>query len=256
MSVFERKKKPVTPTVGGGSNFNAPVLAFINMTTVLKDSDISPVIQALQVQVSAHLAPIWDVTATLVQVPTGGTPPPGSWHMYLLDNSDVAGALGLHDVTNEGNPLGKCFVKTTMDAGDAWTVCASHETLELICDAQINTVKQVGDSEFWALEVADTCESDQYGYTINGILVSDFVYPAWWGGPSDGKYDYMGHVTAPLQILDGGYIGAWTPSTGWGIRTAKLANAKTLLSSRAPVGSRRERRSVPRSQWVVSTNKF
>ncbi len=256
MSLFSRKKPSPAPAPGPVSVTGGPTIAYINLTSALKDSEIAPVIQALQLQVSQHFGPAWDLNATLVQVPAGGTPPAGSWHMYLLDNSDTAGALGLHDITAEGLPLGKCFVKTTMDAGDAWTVCLSHETLEQLADPTINKVFQVGDSEFWAAEVSDTCEADQYGYQVNGILLSDWVYPAWFGGPSDGRFDYMGHVKHALEILPGGYIGAWTPNTGWGIRTNKTADQKTLVSSRAPVGSRRERRSVPRSQWTRSTYKF
>jgi hypothetical protein len=38
-------------------------------------------------------------------------PAPDSWWLVFLDNSDQAGALAYHDLTNEGLPLSKVFVK-------------------------------------------------------------------------------------------------------------------------------------------------
>ena len=32
----------------------------------------------------------------------------------------------------------------------------------------------------YAYEVCDACEADQFGYDIDGVLVSDFVFPSWF----------------------------------------------------------------------------
>jgi hypothetical protein len=37
-------------------------------------------------------------------------PAPDGWWLVFLDNSDQAGALAYHDLTNEGLPLSKVFV--------------------------------------------------------------------------------------------------------------------------------------------------
>ena len=55
-----------------------------------------------------------------------------------LDDSDQASALGYHDMTSEGLPLGKVFGTTNLKFGTNWTVTASHELLEMLGDPSIN----------------------------------------------------------------------------------------------------------------------
>jgi hypothetical protein len=93
-------------------------------------------LQPCQRQVSEHFAPTWGVDATLNLVVAGAKPLPGSWWLVILDDSDQAGTLGYHDLTDEAMPLGKVFVKTAQAAGIKWTVTASHELLELLADRQ------------------------------------------------------------------------------------------------------------------------
>src|SRR2546425_8365467 len=109
-------------------------IAVINATSdvVLSDAEAAPAVNALQEQVTSDFAPVWGTDADLTFVPRGQTPPAGSWWLSLLDSSDQANALGYHDLTSEGLPLGKAFVKTDKDEGLAWTVTASHELLEML----------------------------------------------------------------------------------------------------------------------------
>ena len=80
--------------------------------------------------------PIWGVDADLVFVPLGEKPPKGDWWVVILDDSDEGGALGYHDVTDEGLPLGKVFAGTDILYGISWTVTASHEILEMLENIQ------------------------------------------------------------------------------------------------------------------------
>jgi len=36
------------------------------------------------------------------------------------------------------------------------------------------------DGKIYALEVCDAVESDKLGYEIDGVMVSDFITPAWF----------------------------------------------------------------------------
>jgi hypothetical protein len=230
-------------------------VAVINGSSLVTDAQLALVVAALQIQVTRDFAPIWGVHAKLTQIPTGQVPPPTSWWLSILDTSDTAGALGYHDITPTGLPLGKVFVKTTQDAGDQWSVTASHEILEMLADPEINlcVFNQSSNSagRIYAMEVGDPCESDQFGYTINGVLVSDFITPAWFGTGSTGPFDFQSHITTPFQLLAGGYVGFFDVSTGggWQQLTARLGE----LKARAPIGSRRERRRISRDEWVRST---
>ena len=75
---------------------------------VRTDAEIRPVVEALRKQVSNDFRPAWGVDAKLNFV--GNAPPPdGTWWLAILDDSDQAGALGYHDLTPDGLPIGKVF---------------------------------------------------------------------------------------------------------------------------------------------------
>lgn len=234
-------------------------VTLINASTVLQDSQVQAVLQALQTQVSQHFAPAWGVDADLAFVPHGATPAPGSWWLTLLDNSDQAGALGYHDLTDQGLPLGKVFAGTDIQVGNKWTVTASHELLEMLGDPDINLAAYVqrdgGAMLLYAYEVCDACEDDQFGYPINGVTVSDFVFPAWFESsraPQSTQFDYQSGINQPFQLLSGGYISVFDTSNNNGWTQVVGQEQDSRYSMRAPVGSRRERRRTPRSQWMRS----
>lgn len=218
-------------------------VAITNESTKMADADVQKVCAALQRQVSGDFAPLWNVDATVQFFPKGKQPKDW-WWLVLLDTSDQAGALGYHDVTNAGLPLGKAFVGSDIQYGYSPSVTVSHELLEMLGDPQINRVFQMGSQQFGAYEACDACEADQYGYTIDGVQVSDFVTPEWFGDFS-GKgvtFDFKKHVKKPMALLPGGYIGIWTPGAGWTQKTAE--GEAPHVHARARVGSRRERRRV------------
>lgn len=252
-STVEAAVKVEGDAVAALSRRNGPNISVINRSTVVTDADVIVAVQSLQVQVSRDFAPVWGLDAKLSFVPTGGIPPANQWQLVILDNADQAGALGYHDWTAEGLPIGKVFAKTDMDNKSSWTVTASHELLEMIADPDIVRCVLI-DSRLYALEVADAPEDDQFGYQIGGVLVSDFCYPTWFEpswAPNQTQFDYGKHITQPFQLLPGGYIGYLdiTNSSGWQQLTL---NQKPMRKARAPIGSRRERRRIPRSQWLKS----
>ncbi|MFF2507716.1 hypothetical protein ACFVTY_30725 [Streptomyces sp. NPDC058067] len=58
------------------------------------------------------------------------------------------------------------------------------------------------------VEVADPSEAPENGYTINGLLVSDFFTPHFYDpvAAPGVRYSFTGAVDAPHKILPGGYI--------------------------------------------------
>ena len=234
-------------------------IAVINSSTVLTDQQIQAAIPALQKQVHRDFAPAWGIDADLTFVPSGSKPAPGSWWLVILDNSDEAGALGYHDVTNEGLPLGKVFAKTDLTNGYIWTVTASHELLEMLGDPEINLTVFVQPSPsqgiLYAYEVCDACEADNFGYKIDGVTVSDFVYPAWFESfrkQNSTQFDHKKHIHKPLQLLAGGYIGVFDVTGGSGWQQVTAEKGHFTYAMRSPVGSRRERRRTTRNRWMAS----
>ena len=234
-------------------------ISVINASTLLADNEIQPVVDALQQQVTNDFRPAWGIDAELAFVPSGATPPPGTWWLTILDDSDQAGALGYHDLTGDGMPLGKVFAGTDLKYGNSWSVTASHELLEMLADPNINLTVFVQNANttgtLYAYEVCDACETDNLGYKIGNVLVSDFVFPSWFEdfrAPGSTQFDQTRQIQAPLQLLPGGYIGIFNVNdgSGWTQITAEKKLTETL--NRGNVGSRRERRNTPRSMWVHS----
>lgn len=233
-------------------------IAIFNSSTVLTDDQVKAAVPALQTQVSRDFAPVWGIDGELVFIPQGTRPPAEMWWLGVFDDSDVAGALGYHDLTPPGRPLGKVFAGTDLRLGLSWTVTMSHELLEMLADPDINLTVFVQDSassgRLYAYESCDACEADEFGYTIDGTLVSDFVYPSWFqaGARAGTKFDHLGRVKAPLELLPGGYIGIFD-LVGGGWTQLHPAGAQLAYQDRPRVGSRRERRRTPRDQWLAST---
>src|SRR5277367_561310 len=183
-------------------------ISIINESTILSDSDVIPVVAALQKQVTNDFRPVWGVDAALTITAAGTQPPTGSWWLVLLDDSDQANALGYHDLTTEGLPIGKVFAASDFKAGTLWSVTASHELLEMLGDPNINLTVFVQNSNtagtLYAYEVCDACEDDSLGYTINNILLSDFVYPAWFESfrtEGSTQFDRMNKIHTPFGLL-------------------------------------------------------
>lgn len=233
-------------------------VALVNESTALQQADFLNIANALQTQVRNDFLPAWGVDAAITPVARHHIPA-GSWVLAFLDDADQAGALGYHDLTPTGLPLGKAFVKTTLADGGQISVTASHELLEMLGDPDINLTAEVDDAsgvpaKFYAYEVCDACEDDPLGYQIGGVQVSDFVYPAFFESfrkPNSTQFDQMKHITAPFQILPAGYLSVLdlgNLSAGW----QQITQDKRGSIRRPHVGSRRERRRTNRRFWNLS----
>lgn len=235
-------------------------ISVINASTVVSDAEVQKVVPALQTQVHRDFAPAWGIDAELQFVPHGKRPASTTWWLVVLDNSDQAGALGYHDITRQGLPLGKVFAKSDQQYGLQWSVTASHELLEMLADPDINLTafvqKDMQHGRLYAYEVCDAVEADELGYQIDGVTVSDFVFPAWFETfrkKDAAQFDYCKLVKEPFQLLKGGYIGVYDVNAGGGWTQLTADEVPRAYAARPKVGSRRERRRTPRSQWLKST---
>jgi hypothetical protein len=178
-------------------------VSFVNASSSITDVEMERVGRALQRQVHEHLSPVWGVDADLELVKKGQRPRADAWRMIVQDEPppEVIGALGYHEVV-DGLPIGRVFVKL---AKADWTVTASHELLSLLTDPRNNLVDDEN-PRFYAYEVPDPCEAETY--QIDGVAVSDFVFPAWFEPrrkPGTAQFDYLKLIKKPLEILRGGY---------------------------------------------------
>jgi hypothetical protein len=181
-----------------------PTIACFNKAKTALGVDLGALIQAMQIYVDQYVVPVWGTPAKLIQT-TGFQK--GAWAMVFLDNADAPGALAYHDLTPDGLPQAKVFVKTTLDDKGLVSVSASHELVEMLVDPAINMMTTGPKRTLvYAYESADPVE--ELSFPVNGIQMSDFVYPSYFEefrAPDSAQFDQMNQVKQPFQILSGGY---------------------------------------------------
>ena len=189
---------------GAFNQGDVPKIACFNRATVPLGVRFDALIAAMQVYVDQCVAPVWGTQAKLTKTTDFVK---GAWAMVFLDDADQPGALAYHDLTPDGMPEGKVFVKTTIENGDLVSVSASHELVEMLVDPAINLMTTGPDPKtIYAYESADPVEA--LSFPVNGIPMSDFVYPSYFEGfhrSGSVRFDFMKKVKKPFQILAGGY---------------------------------------------------
>ncbi len=222
-------------------------IAIKNFSTVVSDEELASHLEAFQLQVTRDFAPTWGINAHLRIAPQNEELAPEEWLIGLYDDADQAGALGYHDVTNIGTPLGKVFAKTTIDDGGSWTVTFSHELLEMLADPWINlTVIDPSTNRLYAYEACDAVEADELGYEVEGTLLSDFVLPGFFrrdeSEPAGELFSFNGKLVKPFSLDSGGYlsyIDLNSPSSGWHQVTADMKHTSTQRHAGTSRGDRR-----------------
>jgi hypothetical protein len=190
----------------------------INKSTALTDAQIQDWLPAFGVFVH-HVRSWWPRPATLVWCPRDKEPEL-AWKVVFADKSDEAGALGYHDFTPDGRPISYVFAADDLKYGYNPTVTATHEIAEMIADPWISEVFQISNTQFFAKEVCDPCEADEFAYSIkvppfDAVQCSDFVLPKWFIPGSSGQFDQHKKIDAPLKILSGGYMSVFVSGKGW-----------------------------------------
>jgi hypothetical protein len=201
MSTNNKSAKTVFGAFNQGT---APTIACFNHATVPLGVDFDALIEAMQAYVDNHVAPVWGTPAKLIKTTDFQA---GAWAMVFLDNADQKGALAYHDLTPDDLPVSKVFVKTTLANHDLVSVSASHELVEMLVDPAVNMMTTGPNPKLtYAYESADPVEESSF--PVNGIAMSDFVYPSYFEvfrKPKSVQFDHMNLVSKPFQILKGGY---------------------------------------------------
>lgn len=192
-------------------------LAVCNLAKTQLGVDLRKLVRAQQVQIDRDFLPEWDkvirdqwgvgpsepyqINLLLVDGYTDDYP-----IMLLLDDADQANALGYHERTAKGHPIGKVFVRTVLQDRERVSVTFSHETLELLGNPTIEPT--IIDPKTGWKYPPEACDAVQSGsYQIDGIDVSNFIFPAWFdrNSPPGTRYDFRGSISKPFSLAQGGY---------------------------------------------------
>ena len=148
--------KKTARVFGAFNQGQIPTIACFNKAKTALGVDLNALIAAMQAYVTQFVVPVWGTPAKLVK---SADFVKGQWAMVFLDDADAPGALAYHDLTPDGFPLSKVFVRTTLQNGDLVSVSASHELVEMLVDPAINMMTTGPDPKLvYAYESADPVE--------------------------------------------------------------------------------------------------
>src|SRR5437763_910677 len=179
-------------------------IACINKATSDLGVSFDKLTDVLQKCYDEFFTPIWGYPVKLYNTTA---PKPSDWQFVYFDDADTANALGYHDLTKDGQPISKIFVKTTLAANERVSVTAAHELFEMVIDPIANLWAEAADGTEYAYEMSDPVEEDTF--LVDGIAMSNFVHPSWFEPfkhPSGTKYDHLGLLKAPFSMTKGGYV--------------------------------------------------
>lgn len=190
-------------------------LALVSESRHVPTGGVNQVAAALQRQISRDFAPAWGLDAAIDAFASLDEVPPGYWPIIVRDALPMNGVLGIH-LDERGQPF--ALVK----ANSTWSLSASHEALEMLADPQGNRLIPGGSLKRgqgivdFLVEVCDPCGAPRYAYTVNGVLVSDFITPAYYDpkAVSGVRYSFSGAMRRPRGLLAGGYVAWREPTTG------------------------------------------
>jgi len=187
-------------------------VAVINRSATLDDHEVRATVAALQTQVHRDFAPVWGIDADLVCVPRSSPPPADAWEVVLVDDPDVPYAMGSSDLTATGLPRAKVFARLAAQIEGGWTLTTSHMLLELLANPRANLTVLRASSDtagrLYAYSICTPCSGNANSYEIDGVRVSDFVFPAWFEAfrePRSARFDQCNRIVEPFEVLPDSY---------------------------------------------------
>jgi hypothetical protein len=167
--------------------------------------ELERVAASVHIQVVRDFAPLWGGSGAVAAFRRLEDVPPEFIPLAVINTDLPLQRDGFH-FSLGGIPFGLVRYRE-----DDWSLAASHEALEIICD-QYGQRTVPGPSlddrspVDYLVEACDPCERSTY--QINGVEVSDFVTPEYYDySATDGAlYSFLRRITKPLEVLGQGYV--------------------------------------------------
>lgn len=207
---WEAPTEPTGPEPPGTPRLLPGVLriAVVNDSSA-PDSLVSSWTDAVREQVDQDFSPHWG----WARVRFANNPDSDEVLVVVRDQTDMPGAAGYHYYDGL-EPLGFVFLSSSMPP----SITLSHEVLEIIADATTNHFAMVRTTTGTEWRIHEVCDPVQrFAYQRRGHAVSDFVTRNYFGewGETAPEYSFMGAVSKPFQIADGGYQIVFTEARGY-----------------------------------------
>jgi hypothetical protein len=231
--ITKKEKKPLAaPVLAAFNQGETPTISVVNLAKTKLPFDLELFVSAMQLALDRDFAPVWGTPAKLI-ISTHVIP--GTWGMIFYDDADVPDALGYHDLTPDGFPVLKSFVRTDAKYHEELSVTATHELWEALVDPGVQMLAMnLRSGDLYAYESADAVERDFY--IVNGFKISNFVFPSWFESFRNAKsvkFDFLGLCTKPFEIRPGGYMPVFKNGR-WGQVFASLADELAFVPDEHP----------------------
>lgn len=186
-------------------------IALTALTGQIRMDELAAVAAALQTQVTRDFAPEWGVSAVIAAFPFEGIPA-GYIPIIVQDTLEAESASGFHRTRADDTPF------ILVPYGPTWPLAASHELLRMLANPTgsarrpgLSCMPGQGTVEY-LIDVCAPCQDISVAYAIDGVTVSDFCTPAFFGaaGPA---YSFSCAVRDPLAPAAGG-VTTWLADDG------------------------------------------
>ena len=185
-------------------NRDQPFEIAVRNKSSLTDYAVRVGVRAVNLQMRYDFAPIWGQDLT---VEFDNRPEKMDWIVDIVDKPTLEGAAGWHTIDEFGRVISEVAVET----GLSWTMILSHEVLECAGNASVaKYARNWRDGFTYALEVCDAVQATMY--RIEGVSVSDFVWPQWFDAALGYRTAQSSHNRnlQPFEIARGGYAPRYT----------------------------------------------
>jgi hypothetical protein len=179
-------------------------VALTTLTDRIRADDLAVVAAALQTQVARDFAPEWGVSAVVgafsfEAIPAGYTP------LIVQDTLETEGANGFHRTRGDDTPY------IMVPYGPSWSLAASHELLRMLANPT-GSARRPGSSSMsgqgtveFLVDVCSPCQDVSAAYAIDGVPVSDFCTPAFFG-TTVRMCSFTGALRQPLEPASNGVV--------------------------------------------------
>ena len=175
---------------------------------VIPAAELQGVSAAIQSQLNTDVGPQWGLSVTIDPFNILNEVPLDYWPILVCKDIGDPDIEGVHK-----DPDHHPYALVTYD--EYWSLTASHEAIEMVIAPEGNrqlftappgsndpSVEKVA----YLIEPCDPVYSAEYGYPINGWLMSNFCYPSYYTLAGLPPYDKQGQLTAPRTLSPGGYV--------------------------------------------------
>jgi len=179
-------------------------IALTSLTDRIRADDLAIVAAALQTQAVRDFAPEWGVGAVVGAfsfdaIPAGYTP------LIVQDTLETEGANGFHRTRGDDSPY------IMVPYGPNWSLAASHEVLRMLANPTgssrrpgLSRMPGQGTVEY-LVDVCSPCQDVSAAYAIDGVPVSDFCTPAFFGTATR-MCSFTGALREPLEPAANGVV--------------------------------------------------